>query len=114
MGFFSQTTKVVDLGGGNSVTLRSLTFGERQELQSRCMKIGASMNGKNSGAEAAFDVALMQRLTWQKAISAWDGPGFEGRPVTAENIDALPAWLLDQLTPEYNSLEGLSAEEKKG
>ena len=37
MGFFTQTTKTIDLGGGNTVVLRKATFGDSQAASSAAM-----------------------------------------------------------------------------
>jgi hypothetical protein len=110
--FFDRIRKVVDLGNGNFITLRSLTLQEQQEIQTRCMKVKVSLNN-NSSSEIEIDAPLMTRLTWHRAIESWEGPGFEGRPVTPENIDQLPPAILEMLQVEYNSLGSLTETEKK-
>lgn len=113
MSYFSTPTITVPIDGENSITLRALTFGEQQELQSRCMKVGATLNGRQTAGDVQMDVALMNRLTWHKAIQGWAGPGFDGRPVTPDNIDALPAWIFEFMAEAYNSLAKMTEQEKK-
>ena len=115
--YFSQLLRTVNLGSGNSITLRALTFGERQELQSRCMTVsvvadkGKKRSRDEAQGEVSIDAPLMTRLTWQRVIVDWSGPGFEGKPVTPENIDLLPPGLIDRLASELESLE-MDAEAK--
>lgn len=112
--FFSPVEKSVDLGNGNTVVIRALSYGERQSLQSQCMRTSASRKvggrkGKREEEEAegevTIDAPLLSRLTWHKAIVSWDGPGFGSQPVSPDNIDKLPTWILDRLTEELNDLD---------
>ncbi len=87
MGFFSQQQQqeTVRIDGENTVTVRRLSYGEAQDVLSRSTVMDLITK------DARFDFAENQVLKLQVAIVAWDGPGFEGRPVTLENIKALPA-----------------------
>jgi len=86
MGFFSQQQmETVRVDGENTVTVRRLTYGETQDVLSRSTVMDIITK------DARFDFAKNQVLKLKAAIVAWDGPGFEGRPVTLENIEALPA-----------------------
>lgn len=87
MGFFSQQQQqeTVRIDAENTVTVRRLAYGESQDVMSRSTVMDLITQ------EARFDFAKNQVLKLQAAIVAWDGPGFEGRPVTLENIEALPA-----------------------
>jgi hypothetical protein len=111
MSFFTQLTEVVQVDGENSITLRCLTYGEESAIRQKHMGVSAGMDGTGS---ATVDPVAMERDTFRRAIVAWDGPGFEGRDVTPENIDALPSWVIDALKEPYNQLSTVAESEKKG
>jgi len=79
-GFYAEQTETVDLGKGNSATLRRLTYGEISELLSACRVAGGEI-----------DYVRYTRGLVEKGVIGWTGPGFEGREVKVENIRALPA-----------------------
>lgn len=113
MSFFSQPQKVVQIDEQNTITLRALTYGESQELTSRCMRMSAEVGRSGAGgATAQLDAPLMEQMTWERAIVAWEGPGFEGRPVNRENILALPAFIFAKLQKPFDELSNLREEEK--
>lgn len=118
MSFFDVKTDVVRIDDENTVTIRALTYGEEQDIKQQAMKVSMRISGKkgdDAQGEATVDPAVMQRLTLQKAIIAWAGPGFDNRPVSAENIDALPSFVLDPVIEAYNALTApLTDEEKNG
>lgn len=119
MSFFDAKTTVVPIDAENSVTIRALTYGEEQHVKQQAMKVSARITGRKGDeaeGEAIVDPAAMQRLTLQKAIVSWSGPGFDGRPVTVDNIDALPTAILDPVIEAYNELSTppLTGEEKNG
>lgn len=118
MSFFDAKTTVVQIDDDNTVTIRALTYGEEQAIKQQAMKVSARITGRKGDdvqGEAAVDPAAMQRLTLQKAIVSWSGPGFDGRPVTVDNIDALPTAVLDPVIEAYNELTvPLTDEEKNG
>jgi hypothetical protein len=108
MSFFTPQTKVVALDAQNTVTVRKLTYGERQSIISQCMKTNAWSQ------TSELDVALMQRMQLRAAILTWDGPGFEGRPVSPENVDGLPGDIADQIQTGVEELnKPLDETEKK-
>lgn len=122
MSFFSQRTATVDIDSENRVTIRELTHGEKQDIQRQATRISAKMqaggrNGRSDApeGEAVVDAVLIQSQTLHKSVVSWEGPGFEDRPVTAENIDALPSWVVDQIIEAINGLdpEPLTEAEKK-
>ena len=89
-----------------------------QDAKSKAMRISAKVTGNKKDAEpegeAVVDTSLLQRLTLQKAIIAWEGPGFENRKVSVQNIEALPEFVLDPVIEAYNELtRPLGDEEKK-
>ena len=82
MGFFTSTTKVVDLGDGNTVTLRKVTFAQYAEAQSAATHI--------VGEALQLDWPRLRAEVLKRSVAEWTGPGFEGLPPTAENIGNLP------------------------
>lgn len=109
MGFFTQQTKTIDLDeDGNRITLKRLTFGESQQVLSESTVFDIVTQG------AQLDFAKNQMLKLQKAIVAWEGPGFEGLPPTAENIARLPNEVGQRIVMEVDALNAaLSDAEKK-
>ena len=107
MSFFTPITHVITLDDDiHHITLRKLTHGERQEILVKTAKLA-------NGDALVMGIATQGEIL-KKAIQAWEGPGFEGQPVTPENIDALPAQVADEITEKASAfLEGVSDEEKK-
>lgn len=106
MSFFTPVTHVVDLGDGNRITLRKLTHGERQNILIKTAKIA-------SGDTLVMGIATQGEML-KAAIESWEGPDFEGRKPTPENIDALPPNVADAITEKASSfLIGTTEEEKK-
>jgi len=99
MGFFTGKTKVVDLNHGNSVTLRTPTFGDVYETRSTLSSNGRTID----------EFALRAEMT-VKAIVSWDGPDFEGQPVTRENFMLLPLEITNRLMEESASMIWLGEE----
>ena len=82
MGFFTSTTKVVDLDGGNTVTLRKVNFAQYAEAQSAATKL--------AGEGLQLDWPRLRIEVLKRSVAEWAGPDFEGYEPTAENIGALP------------------------
>lgn len=101
MGFFTGKTKVVDLKHGNSVTLRIPTFGDVYEARAAISDDGRTLD----------EFALRAEMTI-KAIAAWDGPDFEGQPVTRSNFMLLPLDITNKIMEESASMIWLGDEEK--
>jgi len=100
MGFFTGKTKVVDLRHGNTVTLRTPTFGDVYETR-------AAM----SGAGRVIDEFTLRAEMTAKAILSWDGPDFEGQPVTRDNFMLLPLDVTNKIMEEASSMIWLSDDE---
>lgn len=115
MSFFDQKSVVVAIDDENSVTIRALSYGEEQDIKQPTMRVSARLKkGEDADGEAVVDAVTMQRRTMHKCIVSWSGPGFEERPVTPANIDALPTQVVDKIVVAYNKLTApLSDEEKK-
>ncbi len=107
MSYFTQQTKVIDLGGGNTVTVRKLTYAERQNVIDKSTQVGADM-------EAQIHVGRMKLELLCAAVVGWAGPDFEGRPPTPENVGALPPDIADLIAAGADDLQaGLTDDEKK-
>ena len=102
MGFFTSKTRVVDLKRGNTVTLRTPTFGDVYETRSTL-----------SGAGKTVDEFALRAEMTVKAIVSWDGPDFEGQPVTRENFMLLPLDVTNKLMEESASMIWLGDDEEK-
>ena len=100
MGFFTGKTRVVDLKRGNSVTLRMPTFGDVYGTRS-------AMSGNGRTID---EFALRAEMTI-KAIVSWDGPDFEGQPVTRENFMLLPLDITTKIMEESASMIWLGEDE---
>lgn len=118
MGFFSQQKATVLIDAENSVVVRKLTYGEQQAAMSASMQFEMSMgqgqNNKENTATGKLDPFGMKREELITAIVSWEGPGFEGRAVTRENILALPPEIIDAIQTVVSDLNaGAGADEKK-
>lgn len=108
MSFFQQQTQVVHIDADNSVTVRRLTFGEQQAV------ISESTAFDIVSQEATFDFARNQAAKLSRAVVSWVGPGFDGRPVTPENIMALAPEVGQKILSAVEALNaGLSDTEQK-
>ena len=92
MSFFTPQTQVAEIDDENTITVRKLTFGEFTKLLD-----------ENKGNEQAQGMALVRA-----SIIEWDGPGFEGRAVTTENIDALPVEVVLKIIPLATEMNTVS------
>lgn len=107
MSYFTQQTRVVHLDELNSVTVKKLTYGERQAVIDKATTVGGDM-------QPTVHVGAMKAGLLHAAVVSWDGPGFDGRPVTPANIDALPVEIADRIAAAADALQaGLSDDEKK-
>lgn len=106
--FFSEQTRTVDLDAENSVTVRKITYGAQQAALSKSSKINPVTQ------EASIDFAGLRQEQLVAAIVAWDGPGFDGRPVSRENILALPTDIAAKIEAGIEAFNApLSDDEKK-
>lgn len=131
MGYFTQQTVVVPIDtddvttAQDRVTIRKLNYQERQQCISRAMKItseaslskrggkGARATADQTTGEVVIDGALLAAEQVAAALVSWEGPGFEGRPATRENLFALPPHIVDRISTWSDELNaGLSDEEK--
>jgi len=84
--FYAEQTVTVELGGGNRVTLRKLTYGEFSAILSEARLAGGEIDGVKYSRKQA-EVGLV----------SWEGPGFDGKPATIENFRALPVRIGNKL-----------------
>ena len=112
MSFYTATIETVQIDEQNSITLKAPTYGTTQDIQSQSMAVRFGQDGKGS---AELDITKMERLTIHACIVSWSGPGFEGRPVSPENIDALPSFVIEAIKPAVDRLTSpMKNKEKKG
>ena len=102
MSYFSTQTTTVDLGGGNTVTLRKLNFGDMMDIW--------SAPALYTGPETTFGQRFTAEMT-KRAITGWEGPDFEGRGVSPENIAQLPLGIFNKLIPDAVNLNRMGEEE---
>lgn len=111
MSFFTTTFETIEIDEQNSITVKAPTYGTMQDVQGKSMAVRFDQKGVGV---ADLDITRMERLTVYSAIVSWDGPGFEGRPVNPENIDALPVFVIDKIKPAIDRLSSpMKAAEKK-
>lgn len=135
MSFFTIQTLTVDLGDGNTVTLKKLSAGEANAAMSAATsKIDLMRSGRKSRSqkptnghkpqdEPEQDIELtldLHRLGLERtarAIVAWEGEGFmedgELVPVTVENVKRLPEEIANRLFEAMGQInpQGTSEEE---
>lgn len=96
MGFFTATTKVVDLGDGNTVTLRKPTFQQYADAQSAATRM--------TGDGLQLDWPRLRMEVLKRSVATWTGEGFEGQEPTPETIGALPWEVGSKLAEEAMTL----------
>lgn len=82
--FFAEQTRIVEIDDENSVIVRKISYGVQQAALSKSSKINPVTQ------DAQIDFAGLRQEQLVAAIVSWTGPGFDGRPVSRENILALP------------------------
>jgi hypothetical protein len=108
MSFFDRQTATVEIDDENRVVIRKLTYGERQ----RCLSVAARGKLDQGGESVDLDPGRLALERLSVAIVSWEGPGFDGRPVSRENIEALPPEVLDPVTLALAEM-GTGLDEKK-
>lgn len=125
MSYFTPLQRVIGIDNDdlklaqNKVTIRRLEYGTRQACISLATRITTHSTkgdaGKETEAEVVVDGALMASEQLIAAVVSWEGPDFEGRPATRENILQLPPEIADKISKAADELnQGLNADEKKG
>jgi hypothetical protein len=116
MSFFAPQTKritIVGPSGDNYVTVRKLTYGERQKVMSEAMVIDVK-GGRADDTNVTIDAAKMQELQLVAAIVSWEGADFD-RPLSRANVLDLPFEVAAEITAGIEELnEPAPDDEKKG
>lgn len=108
MSFFTEQTLVVEIDSENTVTVRKVSHGDKLAAQSAAIRFNPITQDAN------VDPLVIQFETLYASIVSWAGPGFENRPVSKENVRALPDEIVDRITVGVNTLNTpLSEDEKK-
>jgi hypothetical protein len=92
MSFFAPPTKTIDIGNGNTVQLRKMTYGEMLATYS-------------DGIE---HIGVEQTVA---SLAGWSGPDFDGQPANRENFMALPFDVANTILKAAIDLNSLSKEE---
>jgi len=108
----------VDIDADKTVTIRKLSYGEEQAAMSSAMSFEMEMATRKGQAappaKGKLDPFRMKREELLMAIVSWAGPGFDGRPVNKDNVDALPPEIIDIIQTAVDKINGgLSDDEKK-
>lgn len=75
-------------GDPNTIYIKGkLNYGEKARLTQRMDTEAVAPNGK--GQEDQYYIGLMNLLLLEFNIMRWEGPEFDGVPVTRENIEKL-------------------------
>jgi hypothetical protein len=107
-GFFSEQTRIVEIDAENTVTIRKLSYGARQKAISLVTKVNPITQ------ESTMDIAMLRIEQLVAAIISWEGPGFMGRPLTRENVEALPTEVAEAIEQGIEAFNApLSSAEKK-
>ena len=101
--FFELPTYELKLDDENTVTVRRMTYGERQAIIENSMHVSVSAGNRE---EININAPLMQRLAMYASIVSWSGPGFGDTPVSKEAIDRLPVDVAERI---WAFIDGLSA-----
>ena len=116
MSFFTQQQRTVIIDDANYVVIRKLTYGQQQKVMAAAITFEMNMSAATGNvATGKLDPFCLKREELVAAIVSWHGAGFEERPVTRENIEALPPYITDIIQEAVTDLNGaMTVEEKKG
>jgi hypothetical protein len=105
--FFDEVTltETVKVDDGHSILVRGLSWAERQ-LITHVAAVVANGNSHVLGNAMNTEAAKF-------VIVAWEGPKFDGRPVSPANIEALPAWVVDKAIDAAMKLSAPPDEDEK-
>lgn len=107
MSFLVEQTRDVDVGGGNVVTIRKMTFHTRQQILSRHSKLDMQTKAVET------DHAMIRYEQLSCNIVRWTGPDFDGFGMTEENIRMLPVDVADTILEAIDDFNTISESEKK-
>lgn len=99
--FYAEQTVTVDLGGGNSVVLRKLTYGEFSDILSEARLSSGDIDGVKYSRRQA-EVGLV----------SWAGPGFAGREANAANFRTLPVRVGNKIAKAASDLNSEVGEDE--
>lgn len=109
MNFFEPQRLRIDIDAENWVEVRKLTFGEVQDITAKFATYDEA-----SGRTVVLDSVGVGNAVILASVCDWGGPGFDGRPVTPENVRDLPPSIVAQFAEATNRLNSdLSDDEKK-
>ena len=106
MDFFRKLTKRVNIDSDNWIEIQQLTFGDAKKTFSRVMTM-------QQGDNIMIDPGAVQIEQMCLSILQWGGPGFGGRPVTKENILALPQFIGDMVAEAIAEINEPMSEPEK-
>jgi len=114
MSFYTPVLETIKIDDENSITVKAPTYGQMQDVQSKSMAVKLEMTEKGTtGGGATMDIQLMESMTIYACIHSWEGPGFEGRQPTPENIDALPVAVIETIKPAIDRLSAPMKRQQK-
>lgn len=106
--FVTGKTTTVHLDDANSVTIRKLSTGTRQNILSKSsrMLVGSQ--------DLSLDFGIYRIEQLRAGIVSWSGPEFEGVAVNTAFIDALDPAIADKILAALDEFNApLSEDEKK-
>lgn len=103
--FFIQPSETIQLDAEHTITVRGLTWAERQQ-------IALAAATKHPGNAAAAGVA-MSSMAADTVIVAWSGPNFEGRDVVPGNIADLQPWIVEAVADTADRLSAPPSDAEK-
>ena len=108
MSFFTEIVRTIAIDDENKVTVRKLTYGQRQAAISKASRLNPMTQ------EATIDFALLRVEQLNAGVVGWEGSGFDGRPVSRANIEALPPEVVEKIEVALDSFNTpMSSDEKK-
>lgn len=110
MSFFAENKRTleIEVSPGNTVTVRKLSYGEKQ------LATAAGFRVNPFNQSTYIDINRTQDDLVIASVVAWAGDGFEGQPVNARNILALPPEIIDRIKMGIDSLyQAMGDDEKK-
>jgi len=108
---FTTQTAVVQLGNGNSVTLRKLSYGDRQDAIAKATTHDPETNN------FITNFALLQLWRLVYSIVHWTGPDVNGIGIDFDTISSLDPEVADYLNEQYRAAfqgDSLTTDEGKG
>lgn len=123
--FFAPRIKIVRIDANNTITIRKISWDERQLVQQAMMKprmnvkLATGTNGTAGTAgdqefSADWDDYAAKKLLLKFSIIGWDGPGFRDRSwKQVQNIYQLPPDIIDLVLTAIDELAAPMSEIEK-